>query len=764
MPVLLTGEVPTPRSNLGEAASSCASEYPPPPQQPDLRPLSADQRSPPRSGGAGVSVPQLREELTKLKNELLFDLRRELRSGWPAPDTPTQPNLGMVVSEGFATDLLTSSQGLGAFMKGSRQPSHSGSCSSRGGDADVDTLKSHQWATRHIRSHIARQEIRQAEMEMKASQPSILRVTSHSDEMRAVETEMQAPKGTPDRITKASSVSSESKESNLRKRLSRRVPGARAVVDEIIREEGNARKCQEQNGKTSQISSETAVESIVQTATKSAGSAPDPGPPVQQQASSLRTQDSKKLDMVSATSDNITALDYSMGLVGGQSEAHLLPWDASQTRRRLDAMLRRPAFEALTLICITANALVIGFETNIQAKDEETSTFKMIFRGFDILFCIVFTAELLLRGYTYRCNFFRMVGWAWNVFDLVVVMLQLSEEFVLLVVDEEANSHNGIILRVARVLRAVRIMRVFRMVRFARDLRLLVCCIITAGKAFFWVCVLLFMMTFVMGVYIVQVIQQYRTELAEAEYEELQVWFGTVPRAMLSLFEALTGGVDWDALCRPLMTTISYLLGYFYCAYMAFSVLAVLNIVTGTFVEAAIDRASEVKLVDRVYQARRLFQTLDLDKNGSISFSEVTAHMNDIDKTELREYFESIDVDISEAGCLFEILDIDDSGTIDLEEFISGCLRMQGPAKALDLLLITRESSRSMDRTEKVLASLQAQVSHIGQNVEALWPRSAHPIAAAGQHPANHAAEGYGEELSFERPPSINILPPGHTG
>ena len=35
---------------------------------------------------------------------------------------------------------------------------------------------------------------------------------------------------------------------------------------------------------------------------------------------------------------------------------------------------------------------------------------------------------------------------------------------------------------------------------------------------------------------------------------------------------------------------------------------------------------------------------------------------------------------------VFKILDLDDDGTLDADEFLSGCLRLRGAAKALDVL------------------------------------------------------------------------------
>merc|ERR1712187_9201 len=94
---------------------------------------------------------------------------------------------------------------------------------------------------------------------------------------------------------------------------------------------------------------------------------------------------------------------------------------------------------------------------------------------------------------------------------------------------------------------------------------------------------------------------------------------------------------------------------------------------------------------------------LDEDGSGFISFNEIEDHLQ---SEAVQEYFKAIDVDPSEAKHLFEMLDINGSGEIDLEEFLSGCLRLQGPAKALDLLLVTRENRRFFYKVETQMARI----------------------------------------------------------
>merc|ERR1712176_1358374 len=62
-----------------------------------------------------------------------------------------------------------------------------------------------------------------------------------------------------------------------------------------------------------------------------------------------------------------------------------------------------------------------------------------------------------------------------------------------------------------------------------------------------------------------------------------------------------------------------------------------------------------------------------------------------LETREMLHYFDFLDVDPSDARSLFAIIDTDNSGTIDCEEFLNSCLRLKGPAKALDHQVLMRE-------------------------------------------------------------------------
>merc|ERR1712110_34088 len=61
---------------------------------------------------------------------------------------------------------------------------------------------------------------------------------------------------------------------------------------------------------------------------------------------------------------------------------------------------------------------------------------------------------------------------------------------------------------------------------------------------------------------------------------------------------------------------------------------------------------------------------------------------------QMETYFKSLDLDTSEAKGLFSLLDIEETGAVDAEDFIMGCLRLRGPARAIDLATLMAETRR----------------------------------------------------------------------
>lgn len=127
--------------------------------------------------------------------------------------------------------------------------------------------------------------------------------------------------------------------------------------------------------------------------------------------------------------------------------------------------------------------------------------------------------------------------------------------------------------------------------------------------------------------------------------------------------------------------------------------------------------AKEDKEAQLLSQMRRLFQRTDQDGSGTISWEEFQARC---DQKDMERYFKALDIDISEARGLFTLLDTDNSGYVDMEEFVMGCLRLRGPAKAIDLAAMMYFNKRMASRTQKHFIFIESQIDDVLDLIEAV--------------------------------------------
>jgi len=361
------------------------------------------------------------------------------------------------------------------------------------------------------------------------------------------------------------------------------------------------------------------------------------------------------------------------------------------------AVVLSPKFDTFMCFFILMNSVVLGAQTDFRAKNPDEDPPRILFHC-EIAFCFVFVMELVLRLYVHRSRFFYMSGWQWNVFDCVLITLQLCEQIMLAVLPADEQSDGQALVgvndfsaaRVVRLLRLIRVLRVARVLQGISELRILVVSILNSVKSLFFSMVLLVLLIYTVSLYLTQVVTDHRQDLQEDSRIsiELRLYFGSLATTMLSMFAAITGGVDWAVLCNPLKNEISPVLAVFFSIYIAFSLLAMLNMVTGVFVESVL----KSQQIDRdhfiINNTRELFLGL---QGGLAATMNWDIFKNKLEAPQMQSFFKFLDVDPSDASGLFRLLDIDGSGEVSAEEFLNGAVRLRGHAKAMDVALLIQE-------------------------------------------------------------------------
>mmetsp|Transcript_80255 Transcript_80255/g.125034 ORF Transcript_80255/g.125034 Transcript_80255/m.125034 type:complete len:406 (+) Transcript_80255:1-1218(+) len=263
-------------------------------------------------------------------------------------------------------------------------------------------------------------------------------------------------------------------------------------------------------------------------------------------------------------------------------------------------------------------------------------------------------------------------------------------------------------------------------------------------KSLLWTTTLIFLFVYVLAVYFTQLVLDYRVSFtAEDEVfydKQLQLYFGSLGRSILTLYEAISGGLDWDALAQPLMGRISVVCAFVLAGYTAFCLLALMNVVTGVFVQAALESAKQDRTSYMLRHVRELFSHADPDNTGSLNWEQFESCL---DKDFMQEFFKVIDVDRSDAKNVFALLDSDDSGEINLDEFLNGCLGLHGPAKSLHLATLMYQS--------RITARYQAmEMEHIYKHLQCIM--NAMPSLAGQTHLEKPALDAsFSRRKSFQK-------------
>lgn len=125
-------------------------------------------------------------------------------------------------------------------------------------------------------------------------------------------------------------------------------------------------------------------------------------------------------------------------------------------------------------------------------------------------------------------------------------------------------------------------------------------------------------------------------------------------------------------------------------------------------------------------ELKEIFYDADEDESGSLSRDEFEQHLND---ERVKAYLQTLDLDVADARGLYRLLDLDGMGEVGIEDFVSGCLRLKGPAKSIDVCTLIFENRR--------LAGKWVSFAHMVANqLESLADGMGVPMASLP--PVNH--------------------------
>jgi len=420
-------------------------------------------------------------------------------------------------------------------------------------------------------------------------------------------------------------------------------------------------------------------------------------------------------------------------------------------------------FEGLVCFFIVANSILFGVETQYMAQKqlaEPTSSFAAV----TLMFTCFFTAELFLRVAAEMRMFFLSSEWLWNTLDTVIVAVSIVE----LVLNTAGLDDQLIHVRIIRATRTVRIFRMVRIFKVFSSLRVLVYCVLSTMRSLIWTLFLLTVVLYLFGILFTQAATEH-TIVQGCTNKDLCTYFGSLWRTAYTLFKAITGGLSWEEAASPL-GHVHLIWEVLFICYISFTYFAVLNVVTGVFCQSAIESAAHDK--DMVVQAQLankrlyteqlqdLFSSIDANNRGHITFHMLEECLND---PNLQAYFDALGITSEDAWNLFTLLDENESNSLDIDEFVTGCLKLRGSARSIDSHMLMYESRWTMKKVTNLAQAFQELLNmlQLQGSLASRWAASTHvapPPLASGLASVSMMGGSRRRSLASGQPDTDKIL------
>jgi voltage-gated sodium channel len=400
--------------------------------------------------------------------------------------------------------------------------------------------------------------------------------------------------------------------------------------------------------------------------------------------------------------------------------------EAPQRDDRVSRFMRTSYWNFLVYAVIIASCVFMAYATNeaVQRYDDGPSSF--VVTG-EFVFMGIFTVEMALRLWRDRLHYFYDVNFHFNWLDLFVLGLMYYFNFI------SDQIPNMAWLRILRMLRLVKVLRVFRLIIMFKTLRAILLSLATTVGTFLWSMLLLTIVFFVFALVFVQGVAIYfRDEgpsLDQEVFTRLDNTYGSIKKAMISLYMCTTGGHDW-AICYDPMALTGQVNQFLFLVFVAFTQIAVLNIILGIFVdnamkrlmiekeEAAYEHAIEEKKSEDAL--RVLCVNIDSDKDGRITERElqtagVTSYLDlmGFQLHNVLEYFRVLSRSHGGRGT-------DDS--VDINMFVRGFMRLKGLASCFDMQVLRCEVQEvyvALSEHKKMSTQLLSEMARLQRAVDA---------------------------------------------
>lgn len=374
----------------------------------------------------------------------------------------------------------------------------------------------------------------------------------------------------------------------------------------------------------------------------------------------------------------------------------------------LGRLVRSQRFDSMVTVVIFLNAIVLGVEVQLRAVSNTSFEW---FGHVELMCTSVFTVELFLRLWVHRFTFFTdSHERLWNIYDCFLITASWVGFLI-----HSMSEASAFFFKAGRVIRMFRVIRVVRTVRFLSQLRVMLVMIMGTLQSLFWVMLILVGLLYCVSIILTQGATDYLNpsdNQVPADYEAVSFMFGSLFQTMYTLFQCMSGGVNWGQ-ASYLMRGPGWAMEVIVVAFVFFTIFAVVNIVNGVFVDGAIQLAKQDRMLfvekqrleDRAKEAQllHLLNAMDENHDNIITFQEFS---DSLERQEIIDYFSALHVDIEDAKQFFPLLDLDGCGQVDLFQFVTGMEKLRGEARSADIHIVLHQNKKVMTMLSNLMKLL----------------------------------------------------------
>jgi len=392
---------------------------------------------------------------------------------------------------------------------------------------------------------------------------------------------------------------------------------------------------------------------------------------------------------------------------------------------------------------VVANAVAMCVELQYQGQEATASLgdsspewqhAEVTFRVLEIVFCFLFSTELLMRLFIERLKYFASF---YNIIDAIVVPLMILEA----IAGQVGPSLS--FARVLRVLRSVRAVRMVRTVAYFQHLRVLWNTIASSLAPFIYSMVIMFVCMLMLAILLTQTLHGFivndSNDLSMRQW--VNRYFGDIVKSLWTVFEFTFSGC-WPNYVRPIVEDVHWLYAPLFVVYVTAVIFAMSRIVSAMFLKETLSHASadtEMMVRDRAKATSNieknliaLFQAADTNGNGMVTEEEF---VNILDNERVKLWLGMLGVESHDPLSLFHTLGGGDLKEVHCDSFVYGIKRIKGEARSQDLIPVVNDCKHILhlcEQTRDMCVDFHARMTTLpGMHGQISTPVAIPPIGVA---------------------------------